>query len=164
MLLLDADLRQPALSRYFGFEHRLGLVDMLSGLVGTEETTVPLGAGLWLMPSGRRSATAPDLFASTRMAIYVDHLRGIYDLVVIDAAPSGAVVDAKVLGDLSDRILFVVGWRATAREIVARNLRMLGNPHKIAGVVLNKIDARRAPYRTVQDQLRSFAFGRGAEA
>ena len=164
VLLLDADLRQPALSRYFGFEHRLGLVDMLSGLVGTEETTVPLGAGLWLMPSGRRSATAPDLFASSRMAVYVDHLRGIYDLVVIDAAPSGAVVDARVLGDLSDRILFVVGWRATARETVARNLRMLGNPQKIAGVVLNKIDARRAPYRTVQDQLRTFAFGRGAGA
>ena len=46
VLLLDADLRSPSLSRSFGFEHRLGLVDMLAGLVGTDETTMPLGGGL----------------------------------------------------------------------------------------------------------------------
>ena len=148
VLLLDADLRSPSLSRYFGHEHRLGLVDMLTGLVGTEETTIGLGAGLALMPSGRRSAVAPDLFASDRMALYLEHLRTIYELVVIDAAPTGAVVDARVLAALSDRIVFVIGWRATARESVARNLRTLGQPEKIAGIVLNKIDERRLPYGT----------------
>ena len=80
------------------------------------------------------------------MALYVEHLRGVYDLVVIDAAPAGAVVDARVLAELSDRFVFVVGWRTTARETVARNLRVLGQPHKVAGIVLNKIDERRLPY------------------
>ena len=160
VLLLDADLRRPALSRYFGFEHRLGLVDMLAGLVGTEETTIALGSGLSLMPSGRRAATAPDLFASTRMATYLAHVRGIYDLVVIDAAPAGAVVDAKVLAHLSDRILFVVGWRATARDLVGRNLRSLGHPGKVAGLVLNKIDERKMP----SAPFGRLAYGRGGEA
>lgn len=146
VLILDADLRSPSLSRYFGYEHRLGLVDMLTGLVGTEDTTVALGGGLAIMPSGRRSAVAPDLFASPRMQLYLEHLRSIYDLVVIDAAPAGAVVDARVLADLSDRIVFVVGWRHTAREAVARNLQSLGHPRKLAGIVLNKVDERRLPY------------------
>ncbi len=146
VLLLDADLRSPSLSRYFGYEHRLGLVDMLAGLVGTDETTMPAGGGLSVMPSGRRSAVAPDLFGSARMAVYVEHLRSAYDLVVIDAAPAGAVVDARILTILSDRVVFVVGWRATAREAVERSLRSLGNPRKLAGIVLNKIDERRLPY------------------
>ena len=146
VLLVDADLRSPALSRYFGYEHRLGLVDMLTGLVGTEETTVPLGGGLAIMPSGRRSGTAPDLFGCDRMGQYLAFLRGLYDLVIIDAAPAGAVIDARVLADVSDRIVFVVGWRATARDFVARNLRALGHPTKLAGIVLNKIDERTLTY------------------
>ena len=145
VLLLDADLRAPSLSIYFGAQHRLGLVDLLTGLVGTDETTVALGGGLSIMPAGRRSAVAPDLFASPRMAHYLAHLRAVYDLVVIDAAPVGVVVDARVLAGLSDRVVFVVGWRATARAEVSRNLRML-QPDKLAGIVLNKTDERRLPY------------------
>ena len=146
VLLLDADLRSPALSRSFDFEHRLGLVDMLIGLVGADETTVALGGGLAIMPSGRRTAVAPDLFASGRMALYVQHVRGAYDLVVVDAAPCGIVVDARVLAELADRIVFVVGWRRTACEVVARNLQVLGHADKLAGIVLNKVDERRMPY------------------
>ncbi|MCW6506559.1 GumC family protein [Lichenifustis flavocetrariae] len=146
VLILDADLRQPSLSRYFGVENRLGFVDMLSGLVGTAETTVPLGPSLAIMPAGRKSASAPDLFGSPRMAIYLDHLRRIYDLIVIDAAPLEAVVDAAVLSRLSDRIVFVVGWRETAKEIVVRSLQRLGSRTKIAGLVLNKVDERKAPH------------------
>ena len=140
VLVLDADLRSPSLSRCFGLQDRLGLVDMLAGLVGTEETTVSVGAGLKVMPSGRRSAVAPDLFASARMARYIDHLRGLYDLVVIDVAPADAVVDARILAQLSDRIVFVVGWRRTARDLVARHLRALSQHQRVAGIVLNKFE------------------------
>ncbi|MBE7202219.1 MAG: AAA family ATPase, partial [Parafilimonas terrae] len=145
VLLLDADLRQPTMSRYFGFEHRLGLVDMLSGLVGTAETTVPLAPGLAIMPSGRATAAAPDLFASERMAHYLAFVRRSYDLVVIDAAPSAEVVDAAILADLSDRIVFVVGWRSTARATARHAVEALGQKRKFAGIVLNAVNRSRIP-------------------
>ena len=123
VLLIDADLRAPSLSGYFGAQHRLGLVDVLTGLVGAEETTIAVSGGLSIMPAGRRSAVAPDLFGSARMAHYLTHLRAVYDLVVIDTAPAGLVVDARVLAPVSDGVIFVVGWLATAREEVLRSLR-----------------------------------------
>ena len=137
VLLLDADLRNPSLSRCFAFEHRLGLVDMLSGLVATDETTVPLGTGLWIMPSGRRSAIAPDLFASARMDAYLTHLRKVYDLIIVDAAPTEAVVDACILADRSDKVLVVVACRAAPRAMLLRSFQRLGNS-RIVGLVLNK--------------------------
>lgn len=144
-LLIDADTRNPALSRELGLADRLGLLDMLSGLVGTAETTVPIGPNLSLMPAGRSAAVAADLFASARMAHYLDHLRGRYDLVVIDAAPVGAGADAEMLARRCDRVLFVAGWRDTPKAAVLRGLGRLAAAGCPVGLVLNRIDGRKAP-------------------
>ena len=71
------------------------------------------------------------------MATYLAHVRGIYDLVVIDAAPAEAVVDASVLADQCDKVLVVVAWRSTPRATVRRCVRRLG-AQKLGGLVLNK--------------------------
>ena len=145
-LVIDADPRNPALSRELGLENRLGLVDMLSGLVGTAETTVPVGPNLALMPAGRRSAIAADVFATPRMAIYLDHLRDRYDLVVIDTAPVEAGAEAAVLARVCDRILFVAGWRETAKSAVLRALDRVAEPGRFVGLVLNMVEGRKAPH------------------
>jgi polysaccharide biosynthesis transport protein len=137
VLVIDADLRQPGLSRSLGLENRLGLVDMLSGIVGTEETTVPLGPGLAIMPAGRGAAIAADLFGSRRMRIYCDHLRAIYDLVLIDAAPAEVAADAGVLSHLADAVLFVIGCQTTPKDVAARGLARMA-PGTVTGAVLNK--------------------------
>lgn len=144
-LLLDADARNPALSRDLGLADRLGLLDMLSGLVGTAETTVPIGPNLALMPAGRSAAVAADLFASPRMGRYLDHLRGCYDLVIVDAAPVGVGADAEALARRCDRVLFVAGWRDTPKAVVLRGLARLAAPGRPVALVLNRIDGRTAP-------------------
>jgi Mrp family chromosome partitioning ATPase len=64
------------------------------------------------------------------------------------------------LSGLSDRIVFVVGWRDTAKEVVARSLQRLGHANKIAGLVLNKVDESKIPHQGRNGHRKSLAYQR----
>ena len=63
---------------------------------------------------------------------------------MIDTPPTGPVVDPVVVSHLSDKIVLVVRWGATARELVKRCVDQLSGHRKIAGIAFNQVDDRQA--------------------
>ena len=63
--------------------------------------------------------------------------------VVMDAAPVGPVIDSVILSQPVDKVVFVVRWASTARELVSRTLRRLPRD-KLAGMVFNRVNKRAA--------------------
>lgn len=139
VLLVDCDMRRPHLSRLFGLERAAGLADVLTGARPLAEVLSARG-GLTLLPAGSKTQHPPDLLGSPRMAALLDVVRDQFDYVVVDAAPIEPVIDARVLANLVDKIVFVIRWRETAREIVLRNLDALQSDRKVVGVALNLVD------------------------
>jgi Mrp family chromosome partitioning ATPase len=74
------------------------------------------------------------------MKYFVEQWRSDFDYIIIDSPPMGAVIDAKVLATLADKVIFVVRWRETERQMVAHNVAYLANIEKLAGVALNMVD------------------------
>jgi succinoglycan biosynthesis transport protein ExoP len=144
VLLIDADLRHPSTSKSFRVERLDGLVEILSGAAAIEET-VSEQNGLAILPAGRKSQNPTDLLGSDRMKRLMENLRTRYDHIVIDAPPVEPVVDAKVLSNLVDKIVFVVQWQTTHREAVARNIELFATAKKVGGVVLTLVDEGRMP-------------------
>jgi capsular exopolysaccharide synthesis family protein len=148
-VIIDGDLRHPSVSKFFGLEKRPGLVDLLAGTVGVEQTIVSRD-GITIIPAGSKSQNPPDLLGSARMKELVDKLRQAYDYVIIDTPPIGPVIDAKVAVQLADKVIFMVRWQATPREMVAQSIGSLGAGRKLAGVVLGAVDenkvSRYGPY------------------
>lgn len=65
-------------------------------------------------------------------------LRENYDVVFVDAPPLTPVIDAAILSKLADKVIFVVQWRTTPREIVERAIQSVDEPRqKLAGILLN---------------------------
>ena len=56
------------------------------------------------------------------MKALVEKLRETYDYVIIDTPPVGPVIDAKVAMQLADKVIFVVRWQTTTREMVAQSI------------------------------------------
>jgi succinoglycan biosynthesis transport protein ExoP len=148
-VVIDGDLRHPSLSRFFGLEKGPGLVDLLAGTFGVEQTMVSRD-GITVIPAGSKSQNPPDLLGSARMKGLVEKLRQTYDYVIIDTPPVGPVIDAKVAMALADKVIFVVRWQATPREMVAQSIDGLDAGRKLAGIVLGMVDeskvSRYGPY------------------
>ena len=148
-VIIDADLRHPSVSKFFGLEKGPGLVDLLTGTGGVEQTIVSRD-GITIIPAGSKSQNPPDLLGSARMKALVDQLRETHDYVIIDTPPVGPVIDAKVAMQLADKVVFLVRWQATPREMVAQSIDSLGAGRKLAGIVLGAVDeskvSRYGPY------------------
>jgi len=73
-------------------------------------------------------------------------LRNAFDYVIIDSPPLLPVVDALALATGADKILVVVEWSRTPRATIQEAFRVLGpQAHRVAGVVLNKVDFDQLP-------------------
>jgi Mrp family chromosome partitioning ATPase len=78
------------------------------------------------------------------MRTLVAGFKDSYDLVIIDTPPAGPLVDPVVVSHLVDKIVLVVRWGATARELVRECVVQLSGHRKIAGVAFNYVDEREA--------------------
>ena len=144
VLLIDGDLRHPSLSKYFGAEQKGGLVDYLTGATRLEDLMVYSDV-IALMPAGAETINPPDLLGSEKMRRFIEEQRAHFDYIVIDSPPVGPVIDAKVLSNFVDKVIFVVRWQVTPRELVAQSLDHFVRERKLAGVILNLIEEEKAP-------------------
>jgi exopolysaccharide transport family protein len=143
--IVDADFRHPTLTRMFGLERGLGVVDVLLGLAEIETIAhVDQQTGVHVYGGGSKTKNPPDLLSSERMRLFLETLRERYDYIVVDTPPVGPVIDAAVLSHLADKVLFIVQWGKTAREIVADAVRQMPGDRKVAGVVLNFVNEKEA--------------------
>ena len=145
VLLLDADLRRPAVSRELGLNPQAGLVECLSGQASLAEVILEDEAsGMHVLPALEGAANAPDLLGSEAMRTLLEKLKTDYDLVLVDSPPVLIVSDASVLGRICDKLVFVVKWEETPRPAAVdavHRLRQHGVP--LAGVVFGRVDTRR---------------------
>jgi polysaccharide biosynthesis transport protein len=144
VLVIDGDLRDQATSKYFGLEGKPGLVDFLTASVPIEEA-FSRQEGLSILGAGMRSQNPPDLLGSERLKHLLSELRKRYDYIVVDSPPVEPVIDAKVLSAIVDKVVYVVRWQSTKRELVAANIERFTQNQKLAGIVLTMIDESKAP-------------------
>jgi polysaccharide biosynthesis transport protein len=145
VLFIDADLRHSTATRIFGREKAPGLVDILLGEAAVEDAMCLYAkGGFWGLGAGSRTNNPTDLLRSERMKTLVATFRQTYDLVVIDTPPAQLVMDPLVISHVSEKIVVVVKWCATARELVQGSVNQLSGDHKIAGIVFNQVNERQA--------------------
>lgn len=144
-LFIDADLRHPTATRGFDLEKKAGLVDLLLGAVDTADVIhFQEKGGFWALGGGSKTQNPTDLLGSERMKSLVAALKKEYDLVVIDTPPAGPVMDPVIVSQLTDKVVLVVRWGTTSRELVEQAVAQLSGHRKIAGVAFNRVDERQA--------------------
>ena len=141
VLFVDADLRHPSGSRFFGLQKERGLVDMLLGNINPSEIIkYHENTKLWVLAAGSKTQNSTDLLSSERMKSIVQGCRQSFDLVVLDTPPIGPVIDGVIVAHIADKTVYVIRWGSTARELVQQSLHALPGAKKIAGVVFNQVD------------------------
>jgi succinoglycan biosynthesis transport protein ExoP len=146
VIVVDCDLRNPALSRYLTPRAKAGLLEVMSGelsvasVVWREPCT-----GIDFLPAvnvQRLSQTAQLLSAAPMTQLFED-LRSRYDYVVVDLSPLLPVVDVRATTELIDFYFFVVEWGRTQSEVVREALNSARKVYeKTLGFTLNKVNQK----------------------
>jgi non-specific protein-tyrosine kinase len=139
-ILVDADVRRPALHTLFGLNNDKGLTSLFIDAKGPLEpalqaVNVP---NLQLLTSGPLPPNPAELLGSQRMLDVIETLKARADIILFDAPPVIAVTDASVLGTRVDGVLLVVQAGQTRREQAKRAKQQLEKLHiRVIGAVLS---------------------------
>lgn len=148
VLLVDADLRRPAVHRYFGYINRRGLTNVLIGAGHYSEYILPtLTENLSLLPSGPIPPNPADLLMSQTMSDLIEVLTAEYDLVLFDCPPVGVVTDAAIVATKVDASIFVVRSGVATRAQIRRAASLLEQVNaRVLGFIMNGINEESEDY------------------
>ncbi len=112
VLIIDADLRRPSLHAKLGLEVTSGLTNLLSDSNKISESVVKYksadGIGFDVIPAGEVPDSPSELLTSVRMRKLLAAVSTVYDYILVDLPPVGAVVDAISVGRNTDGMVIVV--------------------------------------------------------
>jgi len=142
-ILIDADLRRPALERVLAGkrEQKPGVTDYLTGQKSLAQVVHPTDHGnLFYVPGGTTAPNPAELLAQGGLAMLVEELLRKCDRVVVDSAPVHAVSDTLLLVGNIQTVCVVVRSGKTPRKAIARAVQLLRKANApLGGVVLNRL-------------------------
>lgn len=144
VLLIDADLRRPAIHHLIKLDNRVGLGEALKRAApGGQLPVQKLSPTLWVITAGRPDPDPMSGLVSETMKQFLAEAAEQFDWIVIDTPPVALLPDANLLAAMVDTALLVVSARTTPYPLVARAIDAIGRS-RILGVVLNRAEASEA--------------------
>ncbi|RPI29599.1 MAG: polysaccharide biosynthesis tyrosine autokinase [Acidobacteria bacterium] len=144
-IVLELDLRKPALSKLLGVETRAGLSLFLAGHMQGAATPEALSTNienLFVMPAGPRPPNPMALLSSDRLSALLERLLTEYRFVLLDSPPVLTVADARVLSSRVQGVVLVAKAHNTSRDLVNRARRVLETAGgKVLGLALNQVES-----------------------
>lgn len=166
-VLIDADMRRPALHRLFNLSNRLGLSSFFVFQSNLDKVEIPKDYiqplktdGLKVITAGKIPPNPAELLASDKMNALIQQMQSENEVVLIDSPPVMAVTDAAILATRVDGILLVVKPGYTKREAARQTVEQLRRVGaNLIGVVLNEVDPRSGKYGYYYNTYQEYDYG-----
>jgi capsular exopolysaccharide synthesis family protein len=145
VLLIDADLRRPGLSRMMDADPNPGLSAVLREEATLDEAVRQAWSeGVWVLPTAH-DVEAGDLL-SRNFADIVEDARERFDLILVDTPPLLSTDDPRTLATMAKGILLVVSAGATNTSVNEAILAVEALNAPLMGIVGNRFKESGAPY------------------
>lgn len=148
VLVIDTDIRKSTMIRELRPQTLsglsiYGLSHYLSGQKKLDEVlceTVQL-ENIHIIFSGPFVSNSAELLDNNYMDMLIKYAKSNYDLVLIDAAPLGMVIDAAVIATRSDGAIIVIAQgNCTKRQVLGIKKQLISSRVRILGTVFNKVN------------------------
>ena len=153
VLLIDADMRKTVMLQRYRIDNEGqkvgGLTHYLSGQASLEEIISSTNVkNLYMILAGPLSPNPAELLSGNRIDDLLKACRNVFDMVIIDTPPLGAVIDAAIIAPKCDGAVIIAEANSTSARVaisVKKQLEMTGC--KILGCVLNKVPSSGSAYK-----------------
>ena len=148
VLLIDADMRRPAIGRLLVEKPSPGLSEVLLGDVNEQEAIRPgVYPNLDIMFSGEIPPNPSELLSSEQLHELIETCTEMYDYILVDTPPVNVVTDACVVANLLDGALLLVREGRANKDDVRQainNLQLTGA--NVLGYILNGVTSNSTKY------------------
>jgi capsular exopolysaccharide synthesis family protein len=143
VLLVDADLRNPALHKMLKLDNNRGLSNYLSGTVPilqlVQKTEIP---NVYALTTGPLPPNPVELLAGMKLLVMLGQCEHHFAHVIVDAPPVLGIADSIVLSNQVDNMVFVIESGRTRKGHVRAALKRLHQSGvRPLGAILTKIDS-----------------------
>ncbi|HEX6998131.1 MAG TPA: CpsD/CapB family tyrosine-protein kinase [Gammaproteobacteria bacterium] len=147
VILVDLDLRKPAIAQYLGVSPRFGIADYLQGAVSLERAAVRADIDrLGFLLNERPFTNSSEMLTSPQMEALVARLKqGDGRIVVFDMPPLLVTDDMLAFCPLVDGILLVLSQGKTRQSDLLAAKELLQDVN-VVGTVLNRSTENVRPY------------------
>jgi capsular exopolysaccharide synthesis family protein len=137
VLLIEGDLRRPALTQQFGIGQVSGLGEWLQGNYPAVSNLYRLnGPGFWFLPAGTPPSNPLELMQSGNLSRLMSQLATMFDWIIVDSPPLLPLADTTVWVRLTDGVLLVARQGVTQKTMLQRGLETI-KKSELIGVVMN---------------------------
>jgi capsular exopolysaccharide synthesis family protein len=144
VLLIDADMRQPSIHKFFNLPPMPGLSDAITGSAAYKDVILPTEIpNLSIITAGTTPPNPASLLGSKVFKDTLESLREEFQHIIIDTPPTLGMPDSRILSPSIDSAILVLKYHSTRRETARAARLMLSQVHtKLIGVVLNQVSSQ----------------------
>lgn len=157
VLIIDGNLRSPALHRIFMLSNSVGLTNILSQKACRQSLISCSGIkNLDIVLCGPKPPNPSEMLDIDRLKGFLEAVRKDYDYILMDTAPIVEITDGMMLSSVCDGtiLVLVLGETSTENALKARELLKNANAG-ILGIVLNKAGKLHPVYNRSQGAVNS---------
>jgi polysaccharide biosynthesis transport protein len=144
VLLIDADMRQASLHKFFNMPPTAGLSDAITGSATLHDVIRPTEIpNLSIITAGTTPPNPASLLGSKTFKESLEGLREEFQHIIIDTPPTLGIPDSRILSPVLDAAILVLKYQSTSREAARAARLMLSQVHaKLIGIVLNQVSSQ----------------------
>lgn len=140
VLLIDLDLRKPAIHKQFKISNKKGITDLLLNKDEFKNYTNDVYPGLDVITAGNIPPNPSELLNSNSIKELINELSKSYDYILLDTPPIILVSDPITIASYSDAVVLTIAYSETEKEIAKKSIDSLLRVNaNIIGTILNKV-------------------------
>ncbi len=149
VLLVDADLRKPAIYKVFERKRNAddgGLADYLEGKKDIDDIiSYEEDVNLYMVCGTKSYSNSTEMLASELFKKFIEVVRDKYDYIIIDSSPVADTADSEVVTDSADVTLLIVRQNTASAALINDGIDELSEGEsELMGYILNRADSSRA--------------------
>jgi capsular exopolysaccharide synthesis family protein len=139
-LIVDCNLREPAIHRMFGLPGTPGIAEVIDDTCDLEEVYQEPLSGLKVLTAGGTLPNPTEALSSQRFLQLLVSARQEFEYVLLDSPPATTFSDPTILATQGDGVLLVLDAQKTDRKSLLRAARILtAAGANILGTVVNDL-------------------------
>jgi capsular exopolysaccharide synthesis family protein len=140
VVLIDANLRSPAIHALLDISNVVGLTEALTETGQMKPVVLELSPRLSVVPAGRPDPDPMGPLTSPRLAMILDEMAQKFDWVIVDTPPVVLLPDTNLLVSMVDAAVVVIDAAKTSCDLIERAVHVIGR-QRVLGFVLNNAEA-----------------------
>jgi protein-tyrosine kinase len=139
VLLVDANLKNPALHSLLGLMDSKGLVNMLAGELSSSEVILRTKiSNFYVVPSGKVKEGSKELLNCEALKDFLAYVKEKFDWVIVDSPSITPFAEVDLLTSLVDGILVVVRASQNPTPLISESIQPL-KKRNLLGFVFNGV-------------------------